>query len=90
MRLDLFEDPPIWTREDLYFEKERRLTEDLTALGPRPSWWRSRARGRYDRTVARLKKAHENHLDEMLATQDPARRALMAHLIGWLPPTEKR
>ena len=72
-----------WTAQELCREKERRLAEDLRTLGPRPGWWRPRARKQYDRSVLYLEKAHYKHLGEMLAIQDPTRRAIMGHLIGW-------
>lgn len=75
-----------WTALELCREKERRLAEDLSALGPRPGWWRPRARRQYDRSVRYLEKAHYKHLCEMLAIQDPKRRAIMGHLIGWKRP----
>lgn len=75
-----------WTARELCREKERRLAEDLSALGSRPGWWRPRARRQYDRTVLYLEKAHYKHLCEMLAIQDPKRRAIMGHLIGWKRP----
>ena len=90
MSLDLFADPPTWTTDDLYREKARRLAEDLDALGDRPSWWRPRARRRYDRQVLRLQVAHDKHLREMIATADPKRRAITAHLIGWRAPAERQ
>ena len=74
------------TPEDLYREKDRRQAEDLCALGPRPAWWRPRARRRYDRSALRLKKAHASDLRTMLAAQDPKYRAIMGHLIGWKRP----
>ena len=74
-----------WTPEELYREKDRRLAEDLQTLGPRPSWCRRFARRHYDRSVRRLKKAHDSDLRTMLAAQDPKYRAIMAHLIGWQP-----
>ena len=88
MLLSVLDKPAIWTSEALHLEKDRRLAEDLTALGRRPSWWRPRARRRYDRAVRRLKKAHGNDLRVMLAAQDPRHRALLAHLTGWKLPTE--
>lgn len=75
-----------WTAEELCREKDRRLAEDLVALGPRPRWWRPRARRQYDRSVRYFKKAHESDLRAMLAAQDPLYRAVMAHLIGWKRP----
>jgi hypothetical protein len=79
-----------WTPEILHLEKDRRLAEDLAALGPRPPWWCVRARRRYDRSVARLTKMHMNDLRTMLAAQDPRHRAIMADLIGWKLPAEKQ
>src|SRR5882672_5845354 len=70
-----------WTAEELCCEKDRRLTEDLQTLGPRPAWWRRRARWRHDRSVQLLKKAHDSDLRTLLTTQDPLYRATMAHLI---------
>lgn len=75
-----------WTNEAVFFEKARRLAEDLSALGPRPGWWRPFARRRYDRSALRLRKAHESDLRTILAAQDPKHRAVVAHLIGWKPP----
>jgi len=75
-----------WTSEELCREKDRRLIEDLQTLGPRPAWWRPRARRQYDRSSRRLKKAHDSDLRTMLAAQDPTYRAAMAHLIGWKRP----
>jgi hypothetical protein len=85
--LDIFAKPPTWTMEEMRAEKARRLAEDLASLGPRPPWWRSRMRRRYDREVSRLQTAHERHLRDMVAAPDPLRRAILAHLIGWQPPT---
>ena len=82
-------EPVSWTPEILRLEKERRLAEDLAALGPRPPWWRARARSRYDRAAARLTKAHASDLRTMLAAQDPQHRAIMADLIGWKLPAER-
>jgi hypothetical protein len=76
-----------WTYDEMCREKDRRLIEDLQTLGPRPAWWRRRARRLHDRSVRRLKKAHYKHLCEMLAIQDPTYRAIMGHLIGWKPPS---
>jgi hypothetical protein len=90
MSLDLFKAAPIWTSKDMHLEKDRRLAEDLEALGPRPGWWRPIARGRYIRSTLRLQKAHENDLRSMLATHDPLHRAITAHLIGWKLPTESQ
>lgn len=78
-----------WTPEELCREKDRRLTEDLQTLGPRPAWWRRRARRLYDRSVRRLKKAHDSDLRTMRAAQDPTYRAALAHLIGWKPPAAR-
>jgi len=74
-----------WTVEALYREKDRRLAEDLAALGPRPPWWRPRARRRHDLMAQHLKKAHASDLRTMLAA-DPTHRAIVAHLIGWRHP----
>lgn len=79
-----------WTAEELCREKERRLAEDLCALGPRPGWWRPRARKLYERSVLHLKKAHDKDLCTMLAAQDPTYRAILAHLIGWKRPEGKK
>ena len=79
-----------WATSAIFVEKERREREDLASLGPRPSWWRPRARRGYDRAVMRLKKAHANDLRLMLAAQDPQQREILANLIGWKLPTEKR
>ena len=79
-----------WTAEALRLEKDRRLANDLAALGPRPPWWRRRARRQHDLVVRHFKKAHANDLRTMLAAQDPKQRALIAHLIGWKSPMEGR
>jgi hypothetical protein len=79
-----------WTPEAVHLEKARRLAEDLAALGPRPPWWRVRARRHYDRSVLRLKKTHADDLRTILAAQDPKHRATTADLIGWKLPTEER
>lgn len=78
-----------WTADELCREKDRRLAEDLAAIGPRPGWWRPVARRRYDRSVRLLEKDHHADLCEMLAIQDPMRRAIMGHLIGWKPASPK-
>ena len=75
-----------WTFDEMCREKDRRLAEDLYALGPRPAWWRSRARRQHDRSVLRLKKAHARDLRTMVTAQDPKYRAIMGHLIGWKRP----
>jgi len=66
-----------WTPEELCREKDRRLAEDLGSIGPRPAWWRPRARRRYDHSVLRLKMAHASDLRTMRAAQDPKYRAIM-------------
>lgn len=71
-----------WTVEALYREKDRRLAEDLAAMGPRPPWWRRRARRSYDLRAQYLKKAHASDLRTMLAANHE-HRAIVAHLIGW-------
>jgi len=78
-----------WSTKALCRAKDRRLTEDLRALGPRPAWWHVRARPRYDRSVQRLKKAHDNDLRLMLAAKEPLYRAVLAHLLGWECPVEE-
>jgi hypothetical protein len=80
----------VWTTAALHLEKERRLAEDLSALGSRPPWWRRRARRHYDRSALWLKKTHTNDLRSLLAAQDPKHRAIMAQLIGWKLPTESQ
>ncbi len=85
MKMDAIEDTT-WTVADIIRESKRRQIEDLLALGPRPPWWRMGARRHYDRRALRLAGAHANDLQAMLAEQDPRRRAILAHLIGWKPP----
>lgn len=81
-----FTNPPIWSLGEMGAEKERHLAADLAALGPRPGWWRPRARGRHDRAVACLKRAHASDLRVMITSPDSLHRAITAHLIGWQPP----
>lgn len=84
--MTLFDDPPHWTLEEMCAESARRLVEDLARLGPRPRWWRRRARRLHDRTSGRLKKAHASDLRKMIAAPDALYRAITAHLLGWRHP----
>ena len=84
--LDYITGPPIWTAAAVYLERERRLSEDLRTLGPRPEWWRPWARRRHDRAARWFKKVHVGNLRAMLDEPDLKKRAIIAHLIGWKPP----
>jgi len=91
--LDIVDDsvalvPAIWTFELFRQTFARRLADDLAKLGRRPSWWRFRARRRYDRSMRRLKRGHMSELQMILAAQDPKHRALIAARLGWRIPTE--